>query len=78
MTDWTRVEHFLHTDPQDVGCDEAMAVLEIYAELMHADPAAARRRYPGVAVHLSQCGPCAEDLAGVLRAIVADEADAAT
>lgn len=75
MSDWSLVEHFLHTDPADVGCDEAMAVLEVYAELTHADPAAARTRFPGVAVHLSQCGPCAEDLTGLLRAIVADEAD---
>jgi len=75
MSDWTRVEHFLHTDPADVGCDEAMAVLEVYAELTHSDPQAARVRFPGVAVHLSQCGPCAEDLAGLLRALVADEAD---
>ncbi len=30
MSDRERLERFLRTDPRDVGCDEAMAVLHIY------------------------------------------------
>lgn len=37
MTEWREgIERFLATDPRDVGCDEAMAVLHIYAELLAA------------------------------------------
>lgn len=64
-----RLDAFLRTDPRDVGCDEAMAILHVYAELMAADPVAAGRRHPGVAAHLRACGPCATDLAGLLELI---------
>jgi hypothetical protein len=49
-----------------------MELLHVYAELAAADPRAAAGRYPEVAAHLSACGPCAEDLAGLLAAIRAD------
>jgi hypothetical protein len=62
-----RLNAFLRTDPRDVGCGEAMEILHVYAELVAADPAAAERAYPGVAVHLRACGPCATDLAGLLE-----------
>jgi hypothetical protein len=68
MTDLGRLERFLRTDPRDVGCDEAMAVLDIYVDLVAAGQDAAER-YPGVAVHLQACGPCGEDFAGLLRAV---------
>ena len=29
-------KRFLRTDPRDVGCDEAMAVLHVYVDLMAA------------------------------------------
>ena len=29
-------------------------------------------RYPGVAAHLEACGPCAEDLTGLLAAVASD------
>lgn len=61
-------ERFLRTDSRDVGCDEAMAVLPVYADLAAADRNAAGR-YPGMAAHLEACGPCAEDLAGLLLAV---------
>jgi len=32
MTDWPGLDRFLRTDPQDVGCDEAMRVLHVYVE----------------------------------------------
>ena len=47
MSRWPALERFLETDPRDVGCDEAMAVLHTYAEAVAAgeDP---ERIYPGV------------------------------
>jgi len=71
MSERERLERFLRTDPRDVGCDEAMAVLHIYADLAATgeDPG---ERYPGVAAHLAACGPCAEDLTGLLAAVASD------
>ena len=71
MSDRERLDRFLRTDPRDVGCDEAMAVLHIYADLAAAgeDPA---EHYPGVAAHLAACGPCAEDFTGLLAAVAGD------
>jgi hypothetical protein len=68
MTRWPGLERFLSTDPKDVGCSEAMAVLDVYAEIIaHGeDPDVL---YPGVTAHLRACGPCAEDLQGLLEAI---------
>jgi hypothetical protein len=63
------LDDFLRTDPRDVGCEKAMEVLHVYAELVHDDLEDARRHYPGVAAHLRACGPCAEDLTGLLAAI---------
>jgi hypothetical protein len=71
MTEWERLDRFLRTDPRDVGCDEAMAVLHIYVDLIVAGEDAAGR-YPGVAAHLEACGPCAEDFAGLLAAVASD------
>ncbi|HTU72857.1 MAG TPA: hypothetical protein VMG38_05000 [Trebonia sp.] len=71
MTNLDRLERFLRTDPRDVGCDEAMAVLHIYVDLVAAGQDAGGR-YPGVAVHLQACGPCKEDFAGLLRAVTED------
>lgn len=65
---WERFERFLATDPRDVGCDEAMAVMHVYADLL-ADGAEAEERYPGMAAHLAACGPCAEDVRGLLAAV---------
>ncbi len=50
MIDLERLERFLRTDPRDVGCDEAMAVLHIYVDLVALGEDAAGR-YPGVAAH---------------------------
>ena len=71
MSERERLETFLRTDPRDVGCDEAMAVLHIYVDLIVAGEDAAGR-YPGVAAHLEACGPCAEDLTGLLAAVASD------
>jgi len=68
MNGWTALERFLQTDPRDVGCGEAMELLHVYAELA-ATGAQAAQRYPGIAAHLSACGPCGEDFDGLLAAI---------
>jgi hypothetical protein len=68
MSERERLDRFLRTDPRDVGCDEAMAVLHIYVDLTVTSGDAAER-YPGVAAHLLACGPCAEDFAGLLTAV---------
>jgi hypothetical protein len=62
------LDRFLLTDPRDVGCEQAMEILHVYVELVAVD-AAAEERYPGVAAHLKECGPCAEDFTGLLAAI---------
>ena len=71
MSEWERLDRFLRTDPRNVGCDEAMAVLHIYVDLIVAGEDAAGR-YPGVAAHLAACGPCAEDFTGLLAAVASD------
>ncbi len=74
MNGWSALDRFLRTDPRDAGCNQAMALLDVYAELVAADPAGAERRYPEVAAHIRACGPCYEDLEGILAAIRADGA----
>ena len=68
MSQWERLDRFLRTDPRDVGCDEAMAVLHVYVDLVAAG-APAEERYPGIAAHLRACGPCGEDYEGLLAAV---------
>ena len=62
------LDRFLRTDPQDVGCAQAMEMLHVYAELV-ASGEPAQQRYPGIAAHLEACGPCGEDFQGLLAAI---------
>jgi hypothetical protein len=62
------LDRFLRTDPLDAGCGETMERLDVYAELTLTD-ARPERRYPGVAAHLLVCGPCADDLEGLLTAL---------
>jgi hypothetical protein len=68
MTDWAQLDAFLRTDPEDVGCDEAMRILHVYVELVAngEDPAA---RHPGAAAHLRECGPCGDDFTGLLALV---------
>ena len=68
MNGWSALDRFLQTDPRDVGCDEAMELLHVYAELAAAGAAAAER-YPGIAAHRRACGPCGEDFDGLLAAV---------
>lgn len=64
----TTFEEFLRTDPRDVGCGEAMDVLHVYVEVLAAGDDAAVR-FPGVAVHLQQCGPCSQDFQDLLALV---------
>ena len=36
MNGWSALDRFLRTDPQDVGCEQAMEMLHVYAELVAA------------------------------------------
>jgi hypothetical protein len=68
MNGRSALERFLQTDPRDVGCEETMELMHAYAELVLAgeDP---EQRYPGVTAHLRACGPCEQDLEGILAAL---------
>ena len=70
MSLWDAFDQFLQTDPQDVGCDEAMELLDIYVDaVIREGTAAVEARYPGVAAHLHACGPCGEDFAGLMALV---------
>jgi hypothetical protein len=73
MNGWAELDRFLDTDPRDVGCEKAMAMLHVYVDLVVQD-ADAKERYPGIAAHLRACGPCSEDFEGLL-AVVCDPPD---
>jgi len=73
MTGWDALDRFLDTDPEDVGCEKAMALLHTYVELVGADPQTAAERYAGVEAHLRACGPCGEDFEGLLFAVSAEQ-----
>ena len=67
MTQLADLDRFLATDPRDVGCEQAVKIMHVYVELVLADGrGVAARRYPGVAAHLATCGPCDEDVQGLL------------
>lgn len=66
---WVQLERFLHTDPADIGCDEALRLLHVYVDQVDADRARAESRYPGIVAHLAECGPCGDDFAGLLSAV---------
>ncbi|MEU8355510.1 hypothetical protein AB0C27_05785 [Nonomuraea sp. NPDC048882] len=68
MNGWAELDRFLETDPRDVGCEEAMALLHVYVELVARD-AGAERHHPGIAAHLRACGPCSDDFEGLLAAV---------
>lgn len=69
MTDWPALDRFLATDPRDVGCEQALQILHVYVEMvLEGAPGLAAHRYPGVAAHLTACGPCDDDFQGLLAA----------
>ena len=68
MNGYSELDHFLRTDPRDVGCTQAMKMLHVYAVLVAAGEPP-QQRYPGIAAHLHACGPCGEDYDGLLAAL---------
>lgn len=62
-----QLERFLRTDPRDPGCGETMRLLHVYADALLAGELAELRQ-PGLAVHLLECSPCADELEGLLAA----------
>jgi hypothetical protein len=75
MSSRLALDRFLQTDPRDAGCDKAMQLLNRYADIVVTDPSAAEQRYPEIAAHWRACGPCTEDLEGLLAAIRTDLTD---
>ncbi|HEY4024206.1 MAG TPA: hypothetical protein VGM75_36360 [Pseudonocardiaceae bacterium] len=71
MTGSPALDRFLTTDPRDVGCEQAMALLHVYVDAVTAGGDVAAR-FPGVLAHLAACGPCAEDFDGLLAAVRED------
>ena len=68
MSGRRELDEFLRTDPHDVGCSRAMALLPIYADLVvTGEPA--EQRYPGIAAHLHACGPCGGDFEALLSVV---------
>jgi len=57
MTGESALDRFLHIDPRDVGCEQALAVLHIYVEAVLADGTAAAARCAGVETHCSPAAP---------------------
>jgi hypothetical protein len=64
MSGRSNLRRFLDVDPDDAGCRETLALLHVYVERELARGDAADR-YPGIAVHLDSCDPCAEDYRGL-------------
>jgi hypothetical protein len=64
MKGWDSLRRFVSVDDSDAGCSQTFVVMDLYAE--HVLLGDAERRYPEVASHLRVCGPCAEDLRGLL------------
>jgi hypothetical protein len=64
MGDFSALDRLLQTDPRDVGCEQAIAILHVYIELL-AGGRDAEQRYPGEAAHLAAYGPCDEDFHGL-------------
>lgn len=62
------LEDFLTTNQIDSGCAHALEMLDVYTEELAAGKRP-EERFPDIAVHLAACGPCAEDLEGLLAAI---------
>ena len=53
MSNRDALERFLDTDPADVGCDEALEILHVYADLIAAGGDAASQ-FPGVAAQIGR------------------------
>lgn len=65
MSGTLNIQRFLHTDPDDVGCEHVFALQHLYAE-RELESHDAADHHPGIAAHLDACDACAEDLRGLL------------
>lgn len=65
MSGLSKLKRFLRPDPEDAGCAQTFALLDVYVEreLARGDAADV---YPGVAKHLAVCRPCAADYDGLI------------
>jgi hypothetical protein len=63
-----RLERFLRTDPDDPGCDETRRLMHVYVEEL-LDGGEPELRFPGIAAHLRDCHPCADELDGLAAAV---------
>lgn len=59
---------FFSVDPNDAGCEETMALLDVYVDTVVAgdDP---ELIMPGITAHLRSCLPCRTDYDGLLAAV---------
>ncbi|HZC69321.1 MAG TPA: hypothetical protein VE442_01380 [Jatrophihabitans sp.] len=62
------LDRFLRTDPSDVGCGQAVAMLHAYVELVVSGENP-DTQHPGIAAHLQACAPCLEDYDGLLLTV---------
>lgn len=64
------LEQFFSVDPRDAGCEQTMALLDVYVDLVVAghDP---ELTMPGITAHLRSCLPCRTDYDGLLGAVTA-------
>jgi hypothetical protein len=69
VNDWTALDRFCTPIPTTWDAKRPWSCPHVYGDVVAADIAAAER-YPGVAAHLAACGPCSEDFAGLLAAVV--------
>jgi hypothetical protein len=71
LTGRESLRNFLSTDPADAGCAETFRLIDRYVEreLARGDAGLA---FPRVALHLNVCGPCAEDVRGLLAAVAGE------
>ena len=69
MNGWQALDQFLRTDPRDVGCEQAIEVLDVYADAVIAQGTAATElRYPASqrtcapAAHAAKTSPACSPL----------------
>jgi hypothetical protein len=62
------LERFLRTDPRDAGCEGTRRWLHVYVEALLAGDEP-ELRHPGIAAHLRDCPPCAQERDGLIAAV---------
>ncbi len=67
MTPPGNLDSFLSPDPIDPGCGETLRHLDVYVDVL-LEGGRPELRFPGIAAHLRGCGPCRQDLEGLIAA----------